>query len=314
MTLKAFVSSTFTDLQAHRRHVIDTLRGGRLHVDPMEDWTATSSEPKEFSQERMKGCDVCLLLVAFRKGYIPDGETLSITQMEYQYAVEHGIPILVFLLDDAETNWPFDERETDPEIGRWRVQLRKKHGVGTFRANPASLDVGPAVLRWLQEPEPGPVLTSPFDFASFLEQKRQGFVGRDWLFAEIEDWRTRRAERSLLILGDPGIGKSAIVAELVHRQPERVLAYHCCRADERSTLEPAKIVRALAAQVAQNCPEYAAAIPADAISEANCNTDPINAYARGILAPLRDLPAPADGVRYLLFDALDEALTSQGTG
>ena len=67
--------------------------------------------------------------------------------------------------------------------------------------------------------------------------------------AQVEDWRTTRAEQSLLILGDPGIGKSAIVAELVHRQPERVLAYHCCRADERSTLEPAKIVRALAAQV-----------------------------------------------------------------
>src|SRR5205814_1218985 len=111
----------------------------------------------------------------------------------------------------------------------------------------------------------------------------QEFVGRDWLFAEIEDWRTKRAEKSLLILGDPGIGKSAIVAELVHRQPERVLAYHCCRADERSTLEPAKIVRALAAQVAQNLPEYVAKLSEDAISEANCNTDPINAFTSGLL-------------------------------
>ena len=97
-SLKAFVSSTFTDLQAHRRRVIGTLRGSSLHVDPMENWTATSSEPKEFSQERMKGCDVCILLVAFRKGYVPDGETLSITQMEYRCAVELGIPVLVFLL------------------------------------------------------------------------------------------------------------------------------------------------------------------------------------------------------------------------
>src|SRR5262249_57775548 len=30
----------------------------------------------------------------------------------------------------------------------------------------------------------------PWDFSAFLNEKRQQFFGREWLFAEIENWRT----------------------------------------------------------------------------------------------------------------------------
>ena len=54
----------------------------------------------------------------------------------------------------------------------------------------------------------------------------------------------------LLIVGEPGIGKSAIVAALVHENPEgQVLAYYCCRADTPATLDPARFVRSIAAMV-----------------------------------------------------------------
>lgn len=48
----------------------------------MERWTAASDEPKALSQDRVKDCDFCVLLVGFRRGHIPDGETRSITQPE----------------------------------------------------------------------------------------------------------------------------------------------------------------------------------------------------------------------------------------
>jgi hypothetical protein len=31
----------------------------------MEDWTAASSEPKEFSQVQVQGCDLCILRLYF---------------------------------------------------------------------------------------------------------------------------------------------------------------------------------------------------------------------------------------------------------
>jgi hypothetical protein len=56
MKYKAFVSSTFEDLKDHRAHVIHSLRRAGFWVDPMEDWTADSDEPKQFSQDRLTGC------------------------------------------------------------------------------------------------------------------------------------------------------------------------------------------------------------------------------------------------------------------
>ena len=47
--IKTFVSSTYEDLKDHRAHVIKALRKSGIFVDPMEDWTAQSDEPKVFS-------------------------------------------------------------------------------------------------------------------------------------------------------------------------------------------------------------------------------------------------------------------------
>ena len=90
MPYRAFVSSTFTDLEQHRKHVIALLRNSGIDVDPMEEWTAADGEPKVLSMARVAGCDLCILLVGFRRGHVPRNETLSITQMEYRAALDEG--------------------------------------------------------------------------------------------------------------------------------------------------------------------------------------------------------------------------------
>jgi hypothetical protein len=260
---KAFVSSTYTDLKDHRAHVIRTLRASGIHVDPMEDWTADGDEPKVFSKERVTGCDVCILLVAFRRGHVPAGEQRSITQLEHDYALGHGIEVLAFLLDeDAPWSRRFDEMDRDVgEFGirEWRRQLRERHGVGTFGQAPSSVEVGPAITRWLQKPQGTQARAqagsiAALDFQDFLEEKRQLFTGREWLFTAVENWCVSGSEPALLITGDPGIGKSAIVAELVHRhQNTQVLAWHCCRSDMKESLRPGRFVRSLAANIVRGC-------------------------------------------------------------
>jgi|694.fasta_scaffold153537_2 hypothetical protein len=148
--MKAFVSSTFQDLKEHRQYVIGKLRRAGIVVDPMEDWTATSDEPKKFSVERFRGCDICVLLVARRRGFIPDGESKSITQLEYDYAREKGLTILTYLLDD-DAFWQrkFDELDFDPLLRQWRTELASNHGVEFFNHQPQSIDVVPAITRLL---------------------------------------------------------------------------------------------------------------------------------------------------------------------
>lgn len=152
----------------------------------------------------------------------------------------------------------------------------------------------------------------PLDFAPFLYEKRHQFSGREWLFEEIDVWRNSGDGRPLLIAGDPGVGKSAIVAQLVHQNlGGQVLAYHCCQADRKATLQPWRFVRTLAAMIASRLDEYAAQLGdpmvEQALDETECKTDPVNGFEQGILAPLLKIPAPG-GRRYLLIDALDEAL------
>src|SRR5262244_934609 len=230
MSYRAFVSSTLVDLKDHRAHVISALRRAGFSVDPMEDWTADNDEPKKFSQDRLDGCDLCVLLVAFRRGYVPDGESLSITQLEYEAALKKGIDILPFVLDEnAPWRAKFDEREKDPEIVKWRADLRKRHGVQQFGLEPGSIDLTGPLGRWLaKRPAPPPIEPggrtkiiwdiskdkdgSPYPgLMHFTRKYARVFFGRDDEIREVLYRITKPENRFLIISGGSGAGKSSLV-------------------------------------------------------------------------------------------------------
>jgi hypothetical protein len=155
VAVKVFVSSTYIDLKDHRQRVIAQLRRAGYHVDPREDWTSDANEPRRFSLDRLDGCQACVLLVGFRRGFVPAGQERSITQMEYDYAIAHRIDVLPYLLDDGVTGWPelYDDRTNDPLLKEWREYLDLHHGVERFTAEPTSLDVLPAFARWERQYE-----------------------------------------------------------------------------------------------------------------------------------------------------------------
>ncbi len=159
-----------------------------------------------------------------------------------------------------------------------------------------------------------------WDFAPLLGDKCRGFCGRDWFFREIFDWSHEAvSERTLLITGEPGVGKSSIVAEFVRQYGRTcVLAHHFCQADIPATLEPWRFVRSVAGMIARASSEYAAQLEDESIeatlSAASCRDDPVLAFERGILAPLHNVTPPSSDfpVQFLLIDALDESLVYQG--
>jgi energy-coupling factor transporter ATP-binding protein EcfA2 len=225
MTYRAFVSSTFVDLKNHRAHVIRSLRRAGFFVDPMEDWTADNDEPKKFSQQRLDGCHLCILLVAFRRGTVPDGETLSITQLEHAAAVNQGIDILPFMLDEnAPWVHKFYELDRDPEIKAWRVELGKRHGVEYFGLDPTSIDMTGALGRWLANRSGGennqgeigrlawPESKSPYPgLLSFDQDYAELFFGRDRDVDAVIAKMSEPNGRFLIISGPSGCGKSSLV-------------------------------------------------------------------------------------------------------
>jgi hypothetical protein len=251
MDYKAFVSSTFLDLQEHRAHVIRELRKAGFFVDPMEEWTSAAQEPKVLSVKRLEGCTLCVLVVARRRGHVPTGDELSITQQEVAKAKELGIDVLPFLLDDDafwKTEW--DERKKDKQLRQWRADIREgKCGTpAQFNHEPNSIQITPALVRWVKEKGEGNVDRKrialdlylklveqehgTIQFLGLPQLKDNPNVSIEGLYVEPalaerqvspdtdpQDWPPTQPvldaiakNQKLVVLGDPGTGKSTLVS------------------------------------------------------------------------------------------------------
>ena len=156
------------------------------------------------------------------------------------------------------------------------------------------------------------------DFERFLYVKHRKFTGREWLFEKIDTWQRSTSEAALLIKGDPGIGKTALIAELAFgRLSGSTVITYCCQWDVTETLRPATFVRAIAYQFASRIPAYADALETSDIRRMleRAELDPPSAFELAVLAPLGRLNPPQESRFFLCIDALDEGATfKEGPG
>ena len=153
-----------------------------------------------------------------------------------------------------------------------------------------------------------------WDFTTYCAEKREGFVGREWIFEEVRAWANDpHSEQALLISADYGVGKSAFLAQLIETGAAGIpiAAEHFCTTEQADTLTAELFVRSLAAQLAESLPAYRKKLEADVATELRrwldeSNKDPARALEQAVLAPLAALD-PAPEPQLLVVDALDEA-------
>lgn len=94
---QVFVSSTYKDLQKERQEVMQAL----LELDcipvGMELFPAADDDQWTLIKGLISDCDYYVLIVAGRYGSIDKRTGESYTQMEYEFAVEQGIPVISFV-------------------------------------------------------------------------------------------------------------------------------------------------------------------------------------------------------------------------
>lgn len=98
---QVFISSTYTDLIEERRKVLDVLLMADCIPAGMEAFVATDNEQFEVIKKVIDLCDYYILILGMRYGSISPTTGISYTEMEYEYAKEKGIPVLVFAIDDT---------------------------------------------------------------------------------------------------------------------------------------------------------------------------------------------------------------------
>lgn len=171
----------------------------------------------------------------------------------------------------------------------------------------------------------------PFD--SEIARLTERFTGREWVLEEIEDWLKLKNERFFVLIGEHGIGKSAIAAKIIQTKFQVVAAYHFCIAGRGETIQPNGVLLSLAAQLVEYFADYAESLvnvikPLKLSVKVEINAQTIkDSDVRGIVIEnlhtqcpkealdiiLRrtfdELPNPPEKPVLIIIDSLDEAVT-----
>lgn len=110
---QVFVSSTFEDLQEERKEVMQALLELDCIPAGMELFPASNDDQWTLIKRVIDDSDYYILIIGGRYGSTND-EGKSYTQMEYEYAVKIGKPVIAFLHQNPD-NIPSGKSEQDPE-------------------------------------------------------------------------------------------------------------------------------------------------------------------------------------------------------
>ena len=222
---KVMISSTARDLPEHRKEVQDAcLRQGMFPI-MLEHLPASDADAIAESLHRVDEADLYLGIFAYRYGYIPKGHDISITEMEYNRAVERDIPRLIFLMHEKHLL-----TATDVETGENATKIKalkermKTERVVNFFSSPAELQAQVInSLSYYRQPNlttvhyvsdipepPEPYIAHPYTLL-----QTQSLIGRQAELNLLTDWVAKRGSdvyhtRVLTIVAIGGMGKSAL--------------------------------------------------------------------------------------------------------
>ena len=163
-----------------------------------------------------------------------------------------------------------------------------------------------------------------FNFTSYLNSAREGFIGRKWLFDRIEDILYNRTKdlSAIIIIGEPGSGKSAIAAQLICSRSSSLfihnslLGYHLCKHLDKITKDGGKFVRNLVDMIASQIPKFTEIISSSSVIQRvlreDCSRDPHGCFEQAIIAPLGQLKVQTleRKLYFIVVDAIDECACS----
>jgi hypothetical protein len=136
-----FLSSTYEDLQPHRKAVWDTLEKLKVGVSGMEVFGARSEEPLDTCLDEVSKCSVFIGILGMRYGSTHAEFGKSFVQLEYERAVQGELDILIYLIDEENAALApkfVDTGDSARALADFKHLLRKKHTIDVF-ASPQDL-------------------------------------------------------------------------------------------------------------------------------------------------------------------------------
>lgn len=119
---KVMISSTSLDLPEHRQQVIEACLRMDCTPLPMETLGARNADAVQASLDLVDQADLYIGILAHRYGFVPPGSDKSVTEIEYDRAVERGIPRLIFFMHDDH---PITAKDVEKGAGAEKLQALK---------------------------------------------------------------------------------------------------------------------------------------------------------------------------------------------
>src|SRR5437660_5567577 len=216
---------------------------GMFYPDMMENLNATDANALEVSLRIVDRADLYVGFFAFRYGYVPDGQTISVTEAEYNRAVERKIPRLLFLMSDKHPVMPADVEtgEGAQKLAKLRERLKKERVVAFFDS-PSDLEaqVTQALVPYRDSdvPPPPQISNAPQPLIHSLPTQQE-IEGREEECATILRAIAAGEHRVYAFAAPGGFGKTALLAKVVRalsEDGEKLLEKIALANDE--TIEP----------------------------------------------------------------------------
>jgi len=127
--MKIFLSSTYIDLVQHRKAVDDIINRLCHQFRGMEYLGSRPFEPKKVCFDEISQCKIFIGVYAHRYGWIPEGNTLSITEQEFDFAQKIGLSCLCYIVNKEH---PWSPKFIDTNGVAVKLRAFKESKVNNF--------------------------------------------------------------------------------------------------------------------------------------------------------------------------------------
>jgi hypothetical protein len=117
---RAFISSTSSDLRAHRAELFAALADIRAKARGMEFFGSRPGAPRDECLAEVRTAHVFVLLLGTRYGSVDSESSLSFTHLEYLEAQRLNIPSLIYLIDEFSHH----VLPKDVDVGEGAIKLK----------------------------------------------------------------------------------------------------------------------------------------------------------------------------------------------
>jgi len=240
--IDVFISSTSRDLKKYRDKVKDTVLNAGAFPIAMEEFDASEHNALQKCYDELCQAEIFIGIYAHRYGFAPgsdmmyitednearagDGVT-SITEWEYQWAREHGLPMLLYLIADTDDEgeplaWVPSFIDLDPmrsQLNAFKQNLAGSHVVGFFHStDDLARQIAGALPKLLARFDALERIPLPMGRADFYRHINlpANFLPRPALLVDIREalFRSRPSDNGIALHGMGGIGKSVMARAL----------------------------------------------------------------------------------------------------